>query len=89
MDSASECARGARRVSGAVLFAGLVALVAMPLRAQAPDSARHGGPAARPHAIATRATSAIVLDGRLDDAAWSAAPADNIFLVKISYWIGW
>src|SRR4051812_32244196 len=35
--------------------------------------------AQRPTANAARASAAVVLDGRLDDRAWSAAPAATVF----------
>lgn len=55
------------------LVLSLLLLVAGPLAAQSVDSVTVPTDATRRHAVARRATGPIVLDGRLDDAAWAAA----------------
>ncbi|MEY4007066.1 MAG: hypothetical protein RLZZ467_78, partial [Gemmatimonadota bacterium] len=56
------------RLAAALLFVGT-----LNLSAQAVDSVTVPTDANRRHAVARRATGPIVLDGRLDDAAWAAA----------------
>ncbi|HVX40188.1 MAG TPA: DUF5916 domain-containing protein [Gemmatimonadaceae bacterium] len=61
-----------RAVRCALAFA-LFAILPGVARAQQAADTNHDGAAARPHAVAVRAPSPIVIDGRLDDAAWAAA----------------
>ena len=74
--------RGAHSLCSILTSQGLSVCLAVLAAAGAPRSAQAGDAASTVRAHAVRRTGAIVVDGRLDEVAWTDAPRNGGFLQR-------